>query len=105
MTCTHIDDGILELDVEPVVRNGNNGFVSVAKVLNPFPLKNWERHLRTQNSWIIAVDQCQTIKTRCKQTRTVGLLLLQIVEPEYLFCPQKEFILKYALTHGDNVEI
>lgn len=81
VTCTHIDDGILELDVEPVVRNGNNGFVSVAKILNPFPLKNWERHLRTQNSWIIAVDQCQTIKTRCKQTRTVGLLLLLIVEP------------------------
>lgn len=43
--CTHVDDRVLELDVEPVVRNGNDGFVGTAKILHPFPLKNWERHL------------------------------------------------------------
>lgn len=62
-TRTHIDDRILELDVEPVVRNGNDGFVSVAKIFNPFPLKNWERHLQMQHSRIIVDDQCQTIET------------------------------------------
>lgn len=45
VTCTHIDDRVLKLDVEPVVRNGNNGFVSTAEIFHPFPLKNWEWHL------------------------------------------------------------
>ena len=42
----HIDDGVLELDVESVVGNGNDGFISMAKIFNPFPLKNWEWHLQ-----------------------------------------------------------
>lgn len=61
--CTHIDDRVLELDVEPVVGNGNDGFVSVAEIFNPFPLKNWERHLRRQHSRIIAHDRGQTMQT------------------------------------------
>lgn len=49
-THTHIDDRILELDVEPVVRNGNDGFISMAKIFNAFPLENWERHLKQRIS-------------------------------------------------------
>lgn len=49
-THTHVDDRILELDVEPVVRNGNDGFISMAQIFNPFPLKNWERHLKQRIS-------------------------------------------------------
>lgn len=45
MTGTHVDDRVLELDVEPVVRDGNDGFIGVAKIFHPFPLKNWEWHL------------------------------------------------------------
>ena len=45
LMCTHIDDRVFELDVQPVVRNGNDGFISTAKIFHPFPLKNWEWHL------------------------------------------------------------
>lgn len=40
LNCTHVDDRVLELDVEPVVRNGDDGFISSAKIFHPFPLKN-----------------------------------------------------------------
>lgn len=36
--------------MEPVVRNGNDGFISMAKIFNPFPLENWERHLKQRIS-------------------------------------------------------
>lgn len=45
MTCTHIDDRVLEFDVEPVVRDGDDGFIGMTKIFHPFPLKNWEWHL------------------------------------------------------------
>lgn len=45
VTCTYVDDRVLEFDVEPIVRNGNDGFIGMAKIFHPFPLKNWEWHL------------------------------------------------------------
>lgn len=42
---THVNDRVLVLDVEPVVRDGYDGFVRLAEIFHPFPLKNRERHL------------------------------------------------------------
>lgn len=42
---THVDHRVLELDVEPVVRNGDDSFICTAKIFHSFPLKNWEWHL------------------------------------------------------------
>lgn len=45
LICTYVDNRVLELDVESVVRNGDDGFVCTAKIFHPFPLKNCEWHL------------------------------------------------------------
>lgn len=45
MTCTHVNDRVLVLDVESVVGDGDDGFVRLAEIFHPFPLKNRERHL------------------------------------------------------------
>ena len=47
---TYIDDRILELDVEPVVGDGDDGLVGTAQVLHPFPLQRRERYLGEQRN-------------------------------------------------------
>lgn len=62
VSCTHVDDRVLELDVEPVVGNGNNGFIGMTKIFHPFPLKNWEWHLQKhRNNQIVKAAAAKTL--------------------------------------------
>lgn len=47
---SHIDNGVFELNMQSVVRDGDDGVIGTAQKLHPFALKSWERHLQNTHT-------------------------------------------------------